>query len=1189
MPGKFHYRNQAQRFDLYSFYSLITKCKIVELLDKNGHTPFDSDAMNDSVFDYAVQIYKDILDNGIVSYFDSDSFRHDSDGDGSNSWNGITRNVATARVYEPLRKWLYSQSNNGGIDDTDDEITSGFNRRYYSLPVSDSDGTIRHVNVYSFLKSHFNRWISYDSFERYKLTTNILRALQQDSDINNLFADQFLKACEEDSDLSRRAVEIYSNRLQSDSDIRQEIVTTAIEALSGLTPGGDSDRARELAEIVSAVLETDSEIRNEFGDYHITSLKEDSDQQVELGSIISNIDLVALNSPIVKTRQLLPMNGDDTGNIGDSEQKWSLINLTGLETDSTKIDNARKTSLIYINDSEGIMYYSTFTSFTDDSELVISRFKATTDSKFPTLRVKDLQSQGIVHISNDSEQTEIDRLITTDRFKFNDSDGIIYRGRKLIAIDSDVFFNLLLENETWYTLDSDGVRSTILETPVKSEYSWFIGQRGDVYVIGEDPPDSEIVVPFGDSDLTVLFGPEGNITGGEGTVGYFGLTSDGFGNSGLSGVYAPSLNLTADTGPGGNSTNVFKEGNTIYPNGLPGEFEISYKIAGFGFTGFSMFPTSASAEASRTYLGTLGGRVNNLSMIGYFYAQARLDNIQNGTSSAGSPYGGYRNQHFSGNITLASFHGGATGGSGGSIIVPGLTGGTFDSAYPTVVHQGRDSDNRLYIAVTGYDSTLSAMRRSPNYYFDGGSPTNATLKTLDQMTALGRQNSTYNTTDNLQLGYGNYDFYPVSQFRDISLTGNRSSVKVNKTNSLQTRSLVFTSDKVVDTSKEFTRALGDTVTKAQVFNTWYRISHRWNGGGTPGTFTYPANASEQNSWAFDAVNDVIYTTANTTTFCGFISPDTYDDFTFNSIVNAPYSGIADTGDDDSIISIVGFVTEGRFGEVGYREHTLSLVRTHGGFPLTSQGGPNVTWCLVYNYNQDDNRLLVNKSSSAPIATSPWNTSPHGSKLFIRRKGDSIVAYCSQMNDSTHTLDSDTEISWDLASDSDTLKFRGPVRYGYGAHSQQGSYWSDIFFKPDVGRYLHYVSNTTGFNSSSGGNVYVYDDINYSPPEWTIDSELTIDNTAGERMLHNEDTGKTFYNDPISDNVLQVMTSRKFTDVIALPPLAAEPDSDTLGRMGLRPNTFAMADGTNWDPSSLSGTTPYPVFYNGTTWLYFSLF
>lgn len=1147
MPGKFHYRNQAQRFDLYSFYSLITKCKIVELLDKNGHTPFDSDAMNDSVFDYAVQIYKDILDNGIVSYFDSDSFRHDSDGDGSNSWNGITRNVATARVYEPLRKWLYSQSNNGGIDDTDDEITSGFNRRYYSLPVSDSDGTIRHVNVYSFLKSHFNRWISYDSFERYKLTTNILRALQQDSDINNLFANQFLKACEEDSDLSRRAVEIYSNRLQSDSDIRQEIVTTAIEALSGLTPGGDSDRARELAEIVSAVLETDSEIRNEFGDYHITSLKEDSDQQVELGSIISNIDLVALNSPIVKTRQLLPMNGDDTGNIGDSEQKWSLINLTGQETDSTKIDNARKTSLIYINDSEGIVYYSTFTSFTDDSELVISRFKATTDSKFPSLRVKDLESQGIVHVSNDSEQTEIDRLITTDRFKFNDSDGIIYRGRKLIAIDSDVFFNLLLENETWYTLDSDGVRSTILDTPVKSEYSWFIGQRGDVYVIGEDPPDSEIIVAFTDSDVDTFFSaPAGT----------------GFTINNNHPTYNRLLQLSSTTPQGGNSSNIFHEVNTTIPGGIQGEFDVSWNPSGYGFTGFAIFPTSAAIEADDRWINNNGGgsHIRNKTMSDFTYMQVSLLGGQNGgpLNNVQPTFIMSRASNFQ---TLAS---------------PSTPASSFDATNPSIIHMGRDNSDRLYLYLEYYSG--GSYVDSTRYYYHNSNGT-ITSTAADAYTYSGA----------IQLGYGNYDFYPTEQYANLTVTGSKSTPKINKTNSLETKKLVFTSNKIVDTTKEFTRALGDTVTKAQVFNTWYRISHRWNGGGTPGTFTYPANASEQNSWAFDAANDVIYTTANTTTFCGFISPDTYDDFTFNSIVNAPYSGIADTGDDDSIISIVGFVTEGRFGQTGYREHTLSLVRTHGGFPLTSQGGPNVTWCLVYNYNQDDNRLLVNKSSSAPIATSPWNTSPYGSKLFIRRKGDSIVAYCSQMNDSTYTLDSDTEIVWDLASDSDTLKFRGPVKYGYGAHSQQGSYWSDIFFKPDVGRYLHYVSNTTGFNSSSGGNVYVYDDINYSPPEWAIDSDLTIDNTTGERMLHNEDTGKTFYNDPISDNVLQVMTSRKFTDVIALPPLAAEPDSDTLGRMGLRPNTFAMADGTNWDPSSLSGTTPYPVFYNGTSWLYFSLF
>ena len=902
MPGKFHYRNQSQRFDLYTFYALLTKCKIVELLDKDGHTPFDSDTMNDNVLDYALQIYKDILDNGILSYFDSDSFRHDSDGNGNNGWGGITRNSTTARVYEPLRKWLYAQSNNGGIDETEDTITSGFSRKYYTIPLSDSEGTIKHINVYSFMKRHFNRWITYDSFERYKLTANLLTTIQQDSDISNLFADQFIKACEEDSDLSRRAVEMYSNRLQSDSEIRQEIVKTAITALSGLTPGGDSDSARALTEVVSAVYETDSEVRNEFGDQIIDSLLEDSDQQNELRDIISNTELTVLNAPLVTARQVLPMDGDDTGNIGDSDNKWAFANFSTLRSDNTKIDNARKTRLIYIDDSEGILYYSTVNlSWSNDSEFVINRLKANVDSKFNSLRVRDLEAQGIVHVSNDSEQTEIDRLITNDNFKFNDSDGIIYRGRKLIAIDSDKFYDLLIENRGLYTIDSDGVRSTILDTPVKSEYSWFIGQRGDVYVIRQDS-DSE-------------------------------------------------------------------------------------------------------------------------------------------------------------------------------------------------------------------------------------------------------------------------------------------------TNTLLTRKLVFTSDKVVDTPAELSRALGDVVTKDQIFNTWYRFSHDYNLGGS--VFNYPAIPSELDGWEYNSSNDVIYTTINSTAFSGFVSSDAYDDFIFNSVVRAHYSlANPEFNDDDSVVTIIGFVTEGVFGQPGYREHTLSVIRTAGGFPMTDQGFGNVTWGLVYNYSQDDVRLLVNGTSLGSASTNitiggnAWVDFPNGSKIFIRRKGDQITCYCSTMNDPTHTLDSDTEITWDLASDSDTLKFRGPVRYGYGAHSQNGSYWSDIFFAPDEGSYLHYLGSNPEFNSSSGGNVYQYDPDTVS---WVMDSDLTVDNTAGERILHNANTHKTFYNDPISDTSYQIMTARKFSDVFTLPPLANEPDSDTLGRMGLRPGTFAMADGVSWDPGFFGGTAPYPVFYDGTAWYSFSLF
>ena len=54
-------------------------------------------------------------------------------------------------------------------------------------------------------------------------------------------------------------------------------------------------------------------------------------------------------------------------------------------------------------------------------------------------------------------------------------------------------------------------------------------------------------------------------------------------------------------------------------------------------------------------------------------------------------------------------------------------------------------------------------------------------------------------------------------------------------------------------------------------------------------------------------------------------------------------------------------------------------------------------------------------------------------------------------------------------------------------------------------------------------------------------------------------------------------------------LSASPDSDILGKEGLRPGTIAVADGTNWDPGSIGGATPYPVFWDGGQWLYFSLF
>ena len=108
----------------------------------------------------------------------------------------------------------------------------------------------------------------------------------------------------------------------------------------------------------------------------------------------------------------------------------------------------------------------------------------------------------------------------------------------------------------------------------------------------------------------------------------------------------------------------------------------------------------------------------------------------------------------------------------------------------------------------------------------------------------------------------------------------------------------------------------------------------------------------------------------------------------------------------------------------------------------------------------------------------------------------------------------------------------------------------------------------------------------------MDSDLTVDGTAGERILHNEETHKTFYNNPETDSTIQIMTARKFTDVMHLPMLFAPPDSDLLGRNGLVAGTIAHAsgydninsDGQRWDPKGYgTGTGDYYVFFNGTVW------
>lgn len=55
----------------------------------------------------------------------------------------------------------------------------------------------------------------------------------------------------------------------------------------------------------------------------------------------------------------------------------------------------------------------------------------------------------------------------------------------------------------------------------------------------------------------------------------------------------------------------------------------------------------------------------------------------------------------------------------------------------------------------------------------------------------------------------------------------------------------------------------------------------------------------------------------------------------------------------------------------------------------------------------------------------------------------------------------------------------------------------------------------------------------------------------------------------------------FAQVLKLAPRSSAPAGATVGMI-------AVADNNNWDPVGVAGTTPYPVFYNGTDWKAFTL-
>jgi len=367
--------------------------------------------------------------------------------------------------------------------------------------------------------------------------------------------------------------------------------------------------------------------------------------------------------------------------------------------------------------------------------------------------------------------------------------------------------------------------------------------------------------------------------------------------------------------------------------------------------------------------------------------------------------------------------------------------------------------------------------------------------------------------------------------------------------------LVALSDKFIETSAELTDAQAPT-DPLVVFNTWNRFSHQ--GSSQP-----LANQSDLAAWSYNSGTGAVENSLNTASATGFYSPRKHESYTHEATLKS-------TGSDDDIVGVVvGYVIEDG------KHYTLSAIRqTHGGFVASG-----LMWGLVFNLGQSghgdatrDQALISNGTSLGTAGNgnaSDWNAFPNGTKVYVRKIGASLSIKTSQFNSTN--LDNDTEITFDLSSDSRTQRFAGSVPYGYIAQSQGPASFSGLSFTPDI------PESIIHFQGNGATAFYQY---NSGTSNWDTDTNSTLSDRKG-KIYHNDKTGRTFFND--GDNVVPIGTVRQFNDVLYQVPQSSAPTATTIGALGLKPGMFAVADGTNWDPSSKGGSVPYPVFWDGTQW------
>lgn len=262
-----------------------------------------------------------------------------------------------------------------------------------------------------------------------------------------------------------------------------------------------------------------------------------------------------------------------------------------------------------------------------------------------------------------------------------------------------------------------------------------------------------------------------------------------------------------------------------------------------------------------------------------------------------------------------------------------------------------------------------------------------------------------------------------------------------------------------------------------VFNSWGRFSaNDWYPSGTP-------PAGEAASWLYNSTLGRIESTANTSTYVGFVSPEQLSNYTLEVTVGS------DNTDDDLIGVVVAFKRDTTTNQNIW----LHAIRGHNNAANK--------WFLRGFVGTTATAVLAEKNSS--IAMAYTNSTYQGwqesgpVRIRIERNGNIIKAYTSQAG--SLTIDPATEMVLDLTTVPTLAPLLGAQSYGYICQSQAQAFFSNTL--------LQGGSNESTVYFYTGSTYYKYTHNGTSWVQTTVDwrSELGY-----PRDIYNPYTGQTFH-------------------------------------------------------------------------------